>query len=79
MTKAFRRDERYWLSSQLCRAALSAPTNIAEGASQEGGHVFSRHLNIAVGSLEELSYLLRLCKGCRRAITLRLTSYGSAP
>ena len=62
MTKGFPKDERYGLTSQLRRASVSAPANIAEGASLFGRREFARHLNIAVGSLGEVSYLLRFCK-----------------
>jgi four helix bundle protein len=50
--------ERYGLMSQARRAALSIPTNIAEGAARHGRREFARYLNIAQGSLAELSYLL---------------------
>ena len=62
VTKGFPKDERFGLTSQMRRAALSAPTNIAEGASLFGRREFARHLNISVGSLGEVSYLLRFCK-----------------
>jgi four helix bundle protein len=56
--------ERYHLTAQTRRAALSAPTNIAEGASKRGRREFRRYLDIARGSLSELSYLLRFCRDC---------------
>jgi four helix bundle protein len=54
--------ERYQLTAQTRRAALSAPTNIAEGAAKRGRPEFRRYLDIARGSLSELSYLLRFSK-----------------
>jgi four helix bundle protein len=54
--------ERFGLSSQLRRAALSAPTNIAEGASKRRTREFRRFLDIALGSLAEVSYLLRFSR-----------------
>jgi four helix bundle protein len=54
--------ERYQLTAQTRRAALSAPTNIAEGASKRGPREFRRYLDIARGSLSELSYLLLFSK-----------------
>ena len=62
VTKTFPKDERYGLTSQLRRASISAPANVAEGASLLGRREFARHLNISVGSLGEVSYLLRFCK-----------------
>ena len=54
--------ERYQLTAQTRRAALSAPTNIAEGAAKRGVREFRRYLDISLGSLSELSYLLRFSK-----------------
>jgi four helix bundle protein len=54
--------ERYQLTAQLRRAALSVPTNIAEGAAKRGPREFRRYLDIARGSLSEVSYLLRFSK-----------------
>ena len=51
-------NERYEITRQIRRAALSAPTNIAEGAAKRGSREFRRFLDIALGSLAEASYLL---------------------
>src|SRR5215216_2592569 len=57
-------NERYQLTAQIRRAALSAPTNIAEGAAKRGTREFRRYLDISLGSLSELSYLLRFSRDC---------------
>jgi four helix bundle protein len=54
--------EKYQLTAQTRRAALSAPTNIAEGAAKRGSREFRRYLDISLGSLSELSYLLRFSR-----------------
>jgi four helix bundle protein len=58
LSKAFPADERYGLLSQLRRAVLSVPTNIAEGSKRQGGKDYARFLNISEGSLVETEYLL---------------------
>jgi hypothetical protein len=57
-TDRWPRSEMYGLTSQARRAAISIPTNIAEGAARHGRREFARFLNISLGSLAELSYLL---------------------
>jgi four helix bundle protein len=52
--------ERYGLTAQIRRAAVSSATNIAEGAGKRGSREFRRYMDIALGSLAETSYLLRL-------------------
>jgi len=59
-TASFPRHELYGLTSQARRAAFSAAANIAEGSAKRGAREFRRYLDIAIGSLSELSYALRL-------------------
>jgi four helix bundle protein len=61
-TQRFPPDERYRLTDQLCRAASSIPTNIAEGKGRNTKAEFRQFLIIARGSTEETRYLLLLAK-----------------
>ena len=62
LTKELPAEEKYGLVSQLRRAAVSVPTNIAEGSKRQGSQDFARFLNIAEGSLVEAEYLIMLCR-----------------
>ena len=62
ITRPFPSHERYGLTSQLRRAALSAATSIAEGAALRGPRQFRRFLDVSLGSLSEVSYLLRVAR-----------------
>jgi four helix bundle protein len=57
-SKNFPKDELYGITSQLRRAALSVPTNIVEGYSRRGDRELARFLDISLGSLAEVKYLL---------------------
>ncbi|MFZ5633375.1 MAG: four helix bundle protein [Bacillota bacterium] len=61
-TAKFPDSELYGLTSQLRRAAVSVPANIAEGFKKKGKADKVRFLNIAQGSLEEARYYLILAK-----------------
>ncbi len=50
----FPTDERYGLTSQIRRAAVSVPSNIAEGQGRDSTREFIHHLSIAYGSLMEV-------------------------
>lgn len=53
-TKQFPSDERFGLTSQMRRAAVSVAANIAEGSSRASDIDFSRFIGIAYGSLMEV-------------------------
>ena len=59
-TEQFPKTEIYGLTSQLRRAAVSIPVNIAEGFKKKSKRDKARFLNIAQGSLEECRYYLIL-------------------
>ena len=54
ITSSFPDAEKFGLTNQLRRAAVSIPSNIAEGASRSSGKDFSRFLEIAIGSAYEV-------------------------
>ena len=54
LTKGFPADEKFGITSQLRRAAVSVSSNIAEGSSRSSRQDFSRFVELAVGSLYEI-------------------------
>jgi len=61
VTEKFPRSEIYGLTSQVRRAVVSIPSNVAEGKAI-GGHSYPRHVKIALGSEAELQTQLELVK-----------------
>ena len=53
-TGKFPQEELYGLTNQMRRAAISVPSNIAEGAARNSGKEFVRFLSVSQGSLSEL-------------------------
>jgi four helix bundle protein len=61
-TTDFPKDEQYGITSQIRRAAVSIPANIAEGKARGTDKDYVRFLYIARGSCAEVEYLLLLSK-----------------
>lgn len=62
VSNQFPKIERFGLSSQLQRAAVSIPANIAEGRARQHTKEFLQHLNIAYGSLAELETHIQIAE-----------------
>ena len=62
ITKTFPKTEVYALASQMQRAAVSIPCNIAEGHGLKQTQAYARHLAIANGSLTELETQLEIAQ-----------------
>ena len=60
VSKAFPADERFGLTAQLRRAAVSIPSNIGEGKRRKRQRAFLHHLDIALGSQGEVDVQLEL-------------------
>jgi four helix bundle protein len=61
-TEKFPKQEIYALTNQIQRAAVSVPTNIAEGCGKDSDAELKRYFVIAMGSASELEYLLLLAR-----------------
>lgn len=72
LTNSFPKHELYGLTSQMRRAAVSIPANIAEGFRRRGHKDKARSYNIAQGSLEECRYYLILAQDLGYGITREL-------
>ncbi|MDO8343850.1 MAG: four helix bundle protein [Cellvibrio sp.] len=60
LTAVFPIEERFGLAQQMRRAAVSIPSNIAEGAGRNGAQEYLHFIGIARGSLAELETQLQL-------------------
>jgi four helix bundle protein len=61
LTEQLPGDQRFALVSQMQRAAISIPSNIAEGHAKRSGKDYKRHVTIAAGSVAELETQIELC------------------
>jgi len=62
VTSTFPNTEKYSLTSQISRCAVSIPSNIAEGCSRNSQKDFSRFLQISLGSAFELETQIEIAK-----------------
>jgi len=62
ITKEFPKEELYGLTSQIRRASMSIPTNIAEGCGRNTDADFARFLQMSMGSASETEYQLILAR-----------------
>jgi four helix bundle protein len=74
LTANFPKEEKYGLVSQMRRAAISIPANIAEGFRRRSRADKARFMNIAEGSLAECDYYLVLAEDLGYGDTARLSS-----
>ena len=82
-TENFPANEKFGMTSQLRRAAVSIPSNIAEGAGRKSKKEFINFLSIALGSVSEVDTLLLLAKDLKfinpeltDALLIRLDAIG---
>lgn len=61
LTNKLPKSENYGLCDQMRRAAVSVPSNIAEGQSRNSEKEFAKFLSIARGSLSELETQIHIC------------------
>lgn len=71
LTVEFPPDERFGLTAQLRRAAVSVPSNIAEGSVRHSRRDFCRFLEVALGSLAEIETQLEIAQDMVRNRVLR--------
>ncbi|MEH2092777.1 MULTISPECIES: four helix bundle protein [Nostoc] len=72
LTRDFPKSETYGLSSQMQRAAVSIPSNLAEGHARDSTQEFLRFIAIALGSLAELETQLILAEQLEYITNLKL-------
>ena len=62
ITSTFPTNEKFGIVSQMTRAAVSIPSNIAEGAGRSSKKDFANFLSIAIGSIFELHTQIAICE-----------------
>src|SRR3989338_11578450 len=74
LTEQFPRDERYALTSQMRRAVVSIPSNIAEGRCRSTKKDFCNFLHIALGSAAELETQIEIAKRISKTSNISYTT-----
>ncbi len=77
LTENFPKEEIYGLTSQMRRAAISIPSNIAEGRSRSGKKEFTQFLRIAYGSGAELETQIEIAKRLKKTKNLDYSTVDS--
>jgi len=62
ITAGFPRREDFCITNQLRRAAISIPSNLAEGAARNSTKEFGQFIHIALGSVSEIDTQILICK-----------------
>ena len=62
LTTGFPTEERYGLSQQMRRAAVSIPSNLAEGSARNGAREYAHFISVARGSLAELTTQIQIAR-----------------
>ena len=75
ITEKLPKDEKFGLTSQMRRAAISIPANIAEGSSRRTSVDFARFLDIALGSSFELETYIELIGKVHKSQMMDLPSF----
>ena len=73
LSRAFPREELYGLAQQMRRAAVSVPSNLAEGAARNGTKEYAHFIGIARGSLAELDTQMKIARMLGYATNLEST------
>jgi len=75
MSRRFPREETYGLTSQIRRAAVSVPSNVAEGNGRIHRAEYIHHVSIARGSLREVETLVEIACGLEYISEEELASF----
>ena len=68
------KSELYGLASQLQRAAVSVPTNVAEGQLRDSTKEYLHHVSYSLGSVGEINTLLTICERLSYADSNRIAT-----